>query len=238
MFQKVLSWQSFCKSKLPVWGKESCKKQSLRPRICWGSDGWYRSYLTAGKGGESLPGSGRGGGGWEKEPVRKSHERGRGMRCLCMLPARPFCGYCVFVSWLRRPCACRMHVNVCVAYFRSRVYVNCWLQETGMYRWKDFAVRVLVCGCVVCVTDFLPNALFQIPALRVEWKSGWLSQDATKSEGNMGATWGGNREAVATRERKKKLEKGKWKTEYKHEKFLTWKKFVKKRERKATFFQM
>lgn len=27
---------------------------------------------TAGKGGETLPGSVRGGGGWEKEPVRKS----------------------------------------------------------------------------------------------------------------------------------------------------------------------
>jgi hypothetical protein len=25
---------------------------------------------------------------------------------------------------------------------------------------KAFAVRVLVCGCVACVIDFLPNAMF------------------------------------------------------------------------------
>lgn len=50
---------------------------------------------TAGKGGESLPGSMRGGGAGRasQEELMKGVEN-----AVCMQPARPLCRYCVFVS--------------------------------------------------------------------------------------------------------------------------------------------
>lgn len=148
---------------------------------------------------------------WGEEVAGRESQSGRayerGGECsLCMLPTGPFCRYCVFVSWLQRPCACRMYVNVCVAYFRLWVCVNCWLWEMGLYCWKDFAVRVFVCGCVVCVTDFLPNALFRFQLWKfsgslAEWVKTQQSQKEIRGQHQMEI----KREGVARREKKKEI---------------------------------
>lgn len=57
------------------------------------------TWRTAGKGGEPLPGSARGGGGWgeraSQEELMKGEENVLAAYAACK---RPFCRYCVFVS--------------------------------------------------------------------------------------------------------------------------------------------
>lgn len=59
-----------------------------------------------------------------KSQSGRVHKRG-GECSLCVLAARSFCRYCVFVSCLQRPCACGMYARERVADFRSWVCVNC-----------------------------------------------------------------------------------------------------------------
>lgn len=158
-------------------GKESFKKQLLSlPRICGEGDGWHCSYFKNCRKRRGAIARQREGRRWLGERASQE-EFMKGVEnagCVCCLQDLSADTVSLWADCRRRvPAECMW---VCVLLISDHGSV--WTAD-GKRRecivWKDFAVTVLVCGWVVCVTDFFCQMRCSNSSSESLVKSGWLS---------------------------------------------------------------